>query len=200
MAKHPLQKQLWNTDIKLLGNFFRAKWQICVTRNVLSSSKGVLISFVWKWMFFIIFLSNHLTFVLRSHIRTPNKPRVQCWHFTKKREWRQLPHISSKDPSSATSVRMDVLHVPDIRLMWLFQTPATWCHLCVRHICSLFTLLLVFFPLHNYVESILCVCLVFCVCMVGGWRLVPLFKRDIKQAVQDGLNMINMVIFCLCSS
>lgn len=29
------------------------------------------------------------------------------------------------------------LHIPDIRHMWLFQTPVTWCHLCVGHICSL---------------------------------------------------------------
>lgn len=37
----------------------------------------------------------------------------------------------------ARPMTIDVLHVPNIRHMWLFQTPTTWCHLCAGHICSL---------------------------------------------------------------
>lgn len=37
----------------------------------------------------------------------------------------------------APQMTRDVLHVPNIRHMWLFQRRTTWCHLCARHICSL---------------------------------------------------------------
>lgn len=70
----------------------------------------------------------------------------------------------------------DILHVPNIRHMWLFQRPTTWCHLCAgAHLLTL-TLFLVFFPLHIYMESVVCLCSVL-------WGVsVPLFKRDIKQS------------------
>lgn len=50
-------------------------------------------------------------------------------------------HPTASAPQSlflyARPMTIDVLHVPNIRHMWLFQTPTTWCHLCAGHICSL---------------------------------------------------------------
>lgn len=76
---------------------------------------------------------------------------------------------------SAPRMTIDFLHVPNIRHMWLFQRQTTWCHLCAgAHLLTL-TLVLVFFPLHIYMESVVCLCSVL-------WGVaVPLFERDIKQ-------------------
>lgn len=61
--------------------------------------------------------------------------------YQQERKWQetlQLQHHSTDPFLCTTRMTIDVfLHIPDIRHMWLFQTPVTWCHLCVGHICSL---------------------------------------------------------------
>ena len=49
------------------------------------------------------------------------------------------PTASAAQILSSASPQMTivVLHVPNIRHMWLFQRAMTWCHLRVGHICSL---------------------------------------------------------------
>lgn len=52
--------------------------------------------------------------------------------------YNQPNSFSTTEPFlSAPRMTIDLLHVPNIRHMWLFQRGTTWCHLCAGHICSL---------------------------------------------------------------
>lgn len=98
-------------------------------------------------------------------------------HQQKKKNHFPPNSFSTTEPClSAPQMTIDFfLHVPNIRHMWLFQRRTTWCHLCAEaHLLTL-TLVLVFFPLHIYMESVVCLCSVL-------WGVfVLLFERDIKQ-------------------
>lgn len=82
------------------------------------------------------------------------------------------------------------LHIPDIRHMWLFQTPVTWCHLCVGHICSLLHWFQCSFHC-AFIWKVLCAFVLFC----GGFLSICLKELSNKaRGAHDGLNIIRMVI------
>lgn len=80
---------------------------------------------------------------------------------TKKENDHRPNSFSTTDPLSAPRMTIDILRVLDIRHMWLFQRPMTWCHLCVGHSCSL--LLGFYCSFHStFIWKVFCAFVEFC--------------------------------------
>lgn len=116
-------------------------------------------------------------------------------HQPKKKRIHNPPSSFSTTESflSAPWMTIDVLHVPNIRHVAFSKTNDMVSSLRRAHLLTL-TLVLVFFPLHIYMESVLCLCSVlFC----GGFLSLCLKETSNRaRGAHDGLNMIEVVIFC----
>lgn len=98
--------------------------------------------------------------------------RWQEWHWR-----RHMKSIRTEATVSAPHILSFLLHIPNIRHVWLFQRQTTWCHLCASHICSL---LLVFSVLSTPGLCGKCCVPLFCFC--GGF--VSLCLKDTSNSGQ----------------